>query len=118
MDPSDSLAIPLPSPSPEPGEGGSGAQVRDPTLTQIMDNIKSYHASLSAQIETIRVDFALLKDDVHKIRHGVTNAEQRISEVKDDLNPLMVQMRDVTADHKSQEAKLGDIEEWLRRNNL
>lgn len=74
--------------------------------------------ALSTQIETIRVFFAILKDDVHKIRHRVTSAEQRISTVEDELNSLLVHVRDVAVDHKSHKAKLGDIEDWLRRNNL
>lgn len=91
-------------------------QVGEPTLAQIMDTIKSCPAF--NQIETILVDFAILKDDVKKIRHRVTNAEQRISTVEDELNPLLVQVRDTAANYKSQEAKLRDIEDRLRSNNL
>lgn len=67
-------------------------------LGRIIDTIKSCHAALSTQIETIRVDFAILKDDVHKIRYRVTNAEQRINTVEDELNPLLAQVRDAAAD--------------------
>lgn len=118
LDPTDPLAHPLPSPGSEPEESGSGTQGGEPTLLQIMDTIKSCHAALSTQIETIRVDFALLKDDVQKVRQRVTQTEHRISAVEDDLNPLMIHVRDLSADNKAQEAKLGDIEDRLRRNNL
>lgn len=83
-----------------------------------MATIKSCHASLSTKIETIRVDFALLKDDVHKIRNRVTTTEHRISADEDDLTPLMVTVVEVAVDHKSQESKFGDIEDRLRMNNL
>lgn len=69
MDAMDPSAIPVP-PSDEEATG-SGSHVVEPSLSQIMATIKSCHASLSTQIETIRVDFALLKDDVHKIRNRV-----------------------------------------------
>lgn len=45
----------------------------------------------------------MAKDDVHKIHHQVSNAEQHISTVED-LTPLMVTVRDEVADHKSQAA--------------
>lgn len=64
------------------------------------------------------MEFAILKDDVQKVRQRVTQTEQRISAVEDDLNPLLLQVRDVTENNKSQEAKLGDIEDRLRRNKL
>lgn len=118
LDPYDQLVNPLPSFSSDPGENGSSAQVREPTLLQIMETIKSCHASLYTQIETIRVDFTLLKHNVHKVRLRVTQPEQLIRAVENDLNPLMMQVRDVAADHKSQEAKLGDIEDRLCRNIL
>lgn len=38
--------------------------------------------------------------------------------MEDDLNPLMITVSEVTVDQKFQEAKLGDIEDRLRRNNL
>lgn len=117
LDPTDPLARPLPSSPSDSEESGSGTQRGEPTLLQIMDTIKSCHAALSTQIETIWVDFALLKDDVQRVKQRVTQMEQRISAVEDDLNPLLMQVRDMTAD-KSQEAKLGDIEDRLRRNNL
>lgn len=69
MDATDPLVTALPSPSADPGQRGSGSQVGEPTLSKVMATIKSCHASLSTQSETIRVDFALPKDDVHKIRH-------------------------------------------------
>ena len=61
-----------------PGWGGGGSQTGQPTLMQIMDTIKSCHAALSSQVDAIRVDFAILKDDVQKVRQRVTQAEQRI----------------------------------------
>lgn len=79
LDPSDPLAIPMPSPQSDLGESGSGTQAGEMTLLQIMVTIKSCHAALSTQIETIRVDFALLKDNVHKVRQRFTQTEQRIS---------------------------------------
>lgn len=82
-----------------------------------MNSIKSCHAALSTQIETTWVDFALLKDNVQKVRQRVLQTEQRISAVEDDLNPLLIQVRDMMAD-KSQEAKMGDIEDRLQRNKL
>lgn len=85
MDATDPLAIPIP-PSDEEASG-SGSQVGEPSLSQIMVTIKSCHASLSTQLETIRVYFALLKDHVRKVRDRVTTAEQRISAVEDDLTP-------------------------------
>lgn len=118
LDPTDPLAHSLPSLHSDSEESGSGTQGGEPTLLQIMDTIKSCHAALSTQIETIRVDFALLKDDVRKVKQRVTQTEQRISTVEDDLHPLLLQVRDMSADNKSQEAKLGDIEDRLRRNNL
>lgn len=38
--------------------------------------------------------------------------------MEDDLTPLMTMVREVAADHKSQQSKLGDIEDRLHRNNL
>lgn len=116
MDATDPLAIPVPSSDGE--ASGSGSQVGEPSLSQNMETIKSWHACLYIQIDSIRVDFALLKDDVHKVRKWVTTAEQRISAVEDDLTPLMLTVWEVVVDHKSQEAKLWDIEDRLRRNKL
>lgn len=93
MDATDLLAILVPSPDEE--ASSSGSQVGEPSLSKIRETIK-----------TIWVDFALLKDDVHKVRERVTTAEQRISAVK------------VLADHKSTASKLRDIEDRLCRNRL
>lgn len=35
--------------------------------------------------------------------------------VEDDLNPLMVTVHEVAVDHKSQVAKLGDIEDFRKK---
>lgn len=102
MDAKDPLAIPIASPTDESTPEASKVKVGEPSLTQIPDTIKSCLASLSMQIETLRVDFAILKEDVHKVRNRVSNAEQCISAVEDDLNPLMVTGREVVVDHKSQ----------------
>lgn len=93
-------------------------QMKEPTLSQIMAAIKMCQSSLTNQIDTLRVDFSLLKDDVHKIRHRVTNAEQHISTVEDDLYPLSSSFRDVQAELKLHAAKLGDLEDPFQKNNL
>lgn len=114
MDATDPLVIQVP-PS---NEEASDSQVGEPSLSQIMATIKSCHASLSTQIETIRVDIAQLKDDVHKIRNWVTTAKHRIPAIEHALTLLMVMVQEVAADHKSQESQLEDIEDRLRWNNL
>lgn len=68
------MAALIPSPAAESAVEDSGVQVGEPTLSQIMSTIKQCQASLSMKIDTLWVDFSLLKDDVHKIRHRGTNA--------------------------------------------
>lgn len=58
------------------------------------------------------------KPEVHNLRHRITNAEQRIGVLEDDLHPVQASISDLC---KSQEAtidKLTDLVDCLRLHNL
>lgn len=66
LDATDLLANLTVSKSAEFVEENSRTQAGEPTLSQIMSAKKQCQVSLSMQIDTLRVDFYLLKDNVHK----------------------------------------------------
>ena len=98
------------SPSPPPAA--------EPTLAEIMMAIKDVKTSLTIQMESIHIDFSLLKQDVHNLRDRTGEVEGRVSSLEDVVHPLSATMRTATDELGALRAKLDDLENRSRRNNL
>lgn len=83
-----------------------------------MDAIQTCQTSLTAQIDTVRVDISIVKHEMQKIRARISTAEQRISDIEDALHPMTDDLRSHSQDLKEHTTKLGDLEDRMRRNNL
>lgn len=64
------------------------------------------------------MDLSLLKQDVHKLCHRITNAEQRIGDLEDESCPIQATVNDLCKGREITTDKLTDVENHLRRNNL
>lgn len=71
--------------------------------------IKDYKASLTVQMESIHIDFSLLKQDVQNLRER-TGAEERFSSQEDTVHPLAATVRTATDELVSLGAKMEDLE--------
>lgn len=83
----------------------------EPTLSTIMLAIQDCKDSLFNQIASIRMDFALLKQDVQNL------CDKTLSSFWKTLNPLSVNMHITTSEMAALHAK-NDLENRSRWNNL
>lgn len=66
-------------------------------------------------MDSIKTDLSFLKQDVHNLRHRVSNAEQCIGELKDETRPLQSSVRELRQAQGYTADKLTDMEDRLRR---
>lgn len=95
-----------------------GSPSTEPTLASIMLAIQDCKASLTAQIASVCMDFFLLKQDVQNLGDRAGEAEERISSLEDVVHPLSATVRDHTGEMAALCAKIYDMENRSRRNNL
>lgn len=92
---------------------------KEPTLAYIMLTIQDYKASLTTQIETIHIDFSLLKQDVlYKICGSKQGQLKNIISLEHTLHPLSATMLIATDKLLLLRAKIDDLENCSHRNNL
>lgn len=80
--------------------------------------IKDCIASLTAQIETICIDFSLLKQDVQNLHDRMGAAEEPISSLEYTVHPLTATMCTTTDELVIVRVKLDELENHSHRNNL
>lgn len=69
-------------------------------------------------METIHIDFSLLKQDVQNLHDRTGSAEKQISNVKDSLAPLSVSMCEISSELAALQAKVDDLKNRSRHINL
>lgn len=80
--------------------------------------IKDCKASLTVQMESIHIDFSLLKQDIQNLWERTGEAEECISSLEDTVHPSAATVCTVTDELVTLRAKLDDLENRSERNNL
>lgn len=76
-----------------PGEGPSGSPPAPGTdLSAILQAISTSQASVEGKIGEVRVDTALIRQDLRNATARISEAESRISTVEDELGQLKTQV--------------------------
>ncbi|KAE8579981.1 hypothetical protein XENTR_v10024258 [Xenopus tropicalis] len=88
----------------------------EPTLTEVLNTITGNHTVLITRIDELKTEFTILKHDVQKIRERTGEAERRIVELEDNMNPLPGCITNTEKQIQALEAKADDLENWLRRS--
>lgn len=70
------------------------------------------------QMETIHIDFSLFKQDVQNLCETTGATEEQISTIEDTLHPLSDTLCAATDEMTALKAKLDDLEDCSRQNNL
>lgn len=105
--------------TPESTDIGEPAQSSaEPTLAQIMSVNQDSKSTLTAQMETIQIDFSLLKQDVQNLWDRTGATENCTSPVEDTLTPLFTTVQEATSELAALWGKVNDLENGSRRNNL
>lgn len=56
----------------------------------MLEAISDCKSTLTGKIEEIKIDVSLIRQDLQKLRDQVTETENRISHVEDEMHPLQV----------------------------
>lgn len=101
-------------------DGGASHEERNPAsdTDRLLEAITFCRTSLAAQVEEVKVDISLLRQDFQKLRDRVTTAEVRLGVVEDALPPLQVGTDRMQLQINQLFAKQDDMENRLRRCNL
>lgn len=91
---------------------------KDPTLAEVLTTIKVNHTNLMGKVDGLKIDLAIMRQDMHKLRGRVTETEQRISDLEDTVTPILPKLNTYGGKITTLEDKVDDLENRLRRNNL
>lgn len=93
----------------------------EPTLREIFAAITSCNTNLSSlttEFKGVKIEVALIRQDMQKLRDCTVAMEGRMSTIEDDVAPLQHEVRQVQSLTYSHAARLEDMENRLRRNNV
>lgn len=85
---------------------------------KLLEAITFCRISLTAQIEEVKVDISLIRQDLHKLRNRVRATETRISDVEDIILPLQADSGRMQQQIQQLFTKQDEMENRLRRCNL
>lgn len=105
-----------------PGENGADApsspeSAADDTA-QVLEAISDCKSTLTGKIGEVRIDVSLIKQDLQKLRERVTETENRISRVKDEVPPIQIATERMQHQLNTLLSKQDDMENRLRQCNL
>lgn len=98
-----------------------GSDDPEPTLWEILAAVTSCNHtlhSLTSEIKGVKFKITLVRQDMQKLRDCTVALEGRVSMIEDDMAPLQSDMRHVQSLTSAHAAKLEDMENRLRRNNI
>lgn len=98
------------SPDNPPGPGTD--------LSAILQTISASQALVEGKIREVRMDMALIRQDLRNATARLTEAESRISNVEDELGQLKAQMSTLQSHTLELHRRVEDAENRARRNNL
>lgn len=93
----------------------------EPTLRDVLLAVNKCNTSLSSltiQMGTLKEDVGLIRQNIQKIKERTTAVETRVSEVEDQLASTQTDTRRHTQQISSLMAKVDDLENRSRRNNV
>lgn len=96
--------------------GGGERTASDPD--KLLEAITFCRTSLTAQIEEVKMDISLIRQDFQKLRDRVKEAETRLSTVEDAIPPLLTSSDRVQRQIHQLLTKQDDRENRLRRCNI
>lgn len=91
---------------------------KDPTLAKVLTTIKVNHADLMGKVDVVKIDLAIMWQDMHKLHGRVTETEQCISDLEDTVTPILPKMNTYGGKITTLKDKVDDFENRLCRNNL
>ena len=95
--------------------------VEDPTLRDVLravNDCKQYMVGFDNQLRNLSDELVSIHQDIRKTVERVTTLEERVSTVEDTLYPFEKELRGLQEKTNQQAAKLDEIEDRLRRNNV
>lgn len=90
----------------------------NPETQKVLAAIYACQASLTTQIEEVKVDISLIRQDAQRTRECLTEVKQRVSTLEDQGLPLFSMVREMESTISSLRQHLDDQENRLRRCNL
>lgn len=93
----------------------------EPTLRDIFTAVTSCNASVTAltsEIRGVKLELNLVRQDMQKLRDRTAALEDRVSNVEDEVAPLQRELRHVQSVSAGHAARLEDMENRQRRNNV
>ncbi|XP_041430045.1 NIMA-related kinase 6 S homeolog isoform X1 [Xenopus laevis] len=102
----------------DPPRASQVVAVLEPSNAEILAAITSSHTSTTAQLESIKVDTSLLRQDLQALRERTTEAEGRISTIEDTIAPYSDIISTLQQKVATLTARAEDSENRNRRNNL
>lgn len=85
---------------------------------KLLEAITFCPTSLTAQIEEVKVDISLIRQDLHKLSNRVKSAETRISDIEDTIPPLQADTGRMQLQIQQHFSKQDEMKNRLRRCNL
>lgn len=85
---------------------------------RILDAVSLCQTTLTSRIEEVKVDISLIRQDMHKLRERVTEAERRVGQVEDDIPPLQITTERLQHQLNVVLSKQDEMENRLHRCNL
>lgn len=103
-------------------DNGAGSPAATSSSTEdtarVLEAISDCKSTLMGKIEEVKIDVSLIRQDLQKLRDGVTETENRISHVEDDMHPLQVTTEQLQHQFHTVLVKQDDMKNRLRRCNL
>lgn len=93
----------------------------EPTLRDILSAVTSCNTAITAlttEIKGVKQEINLVRHDMQKLRDHTTALEGRLSNVEDEVAPLQREINHLQSHSSGHSARLEDMENRLRRNNV
>lgn len=87
-------------------------------MTKVLEAISLCQSTLTLQIEEVKVDISLIRQDLHKLRERVSETGHCVGHMEDKMPPLQVTTEQLQHQLNSVLHKQDDMENRLRRCNL
>lgn len=100
------------------GDNTHGEERTAGDTEKLLEAINLCRTSLASQIEEVKVDISLIRQDFHKLRDRVKETETRISDMEDTIPPMRTEVHHMKQQIQQLFSKQEDLENRSRRCNL